>query len=254
MQTAYFVSDIHLVSAEEERTVVFDRFLEEICSGARPVASHLFLVGDIFDLWIGEHVYFSEKFAKTVSLIRKLVENGVQVYYFEGNHDLHLGKFWHDKMGVNVHADASEFELNGMKIRVEHGDLINPDDKGYLFLRKLLRSKFMTELAHSLPSSLIRLIGERASQASRTYTSTAKELPKEHIRSLIREHAKRNAKDQSGQTPFDLIITGHVHVEDDFEFDVAGRKVRSVNLGSWFEEPKAFLLDGSGGSFVRLGK
>jgi UDP-2,3-diacylglucosamine hydrolase len=250
VQTAYFVSDIHLVSPTEEKTLVFNRFLRSIREGTGlSRATHLFLVGDIFDLWVADHRYFAEKFSETVAEIRKLIEAGIKVYYFEGNHDLHLGRFWHDQVGVNVHTDASDFEIDGLKVRVEHGDLINPDDKGYLFLRGLLRSKPMTKLAHSLPSSLVRMIGERASSASRTYTSTAKELPKEKIRGLIRTHAERIfARD-----PFDLIITGHVHVEDDHSFSIRGKKpVRSVNLGSWFERPKAFVLDTDGGKFIDL--
>jgi UDP-2,3-diacylglucosamine hydrolase len=240
---AYFVSDIHLVSPTEEKTQVFNRFLGSIGD-----ATHLFLVGDIFDLWVGDHSYFSEKFAETVSLIRKLVESGTQVYYFEGNHDLHLTRFWHDRLGVNVHADASDFELNGTRVRVEHGDLINPDDKGYLFLRKLLRTPVIENLAHALPMSIVRMIGERASKASRTYTSSAKELPKEKIRSLIRSHAER----VQAADPFDLIITGHVHVEDDFTWKNGTRSIRSVNLGSWFDQPKAFYLEANGGHFIDL--
>ncbi|HVK60507.1 MAG TPA: UDP-2,3-diacylglucosamine diphosphatase [Bdellovibrionales bacterium] len=247
--TAYFVSDIHLVSPAEEKTEVFNRFLQSIAAGGSlEKATHLFLVGDIFDLWVGNHRYFSDKFHTTVELIRALAMAGVQVHYFEGNHDLHLDRFWQERLGIKIHADAESFDLAGLRVRIEHGDLINPEDEGYLFLRWFLRTSPMTLLAHSLPAPLVRLIGERASQASRNYTSTAKELPKDQIRKLIRTHAER----VGSVSPFDLIITGHVHVEDDFRFKVAGREMRSVNLGSWFDGPKAFVLNEGGGNFTAL--
>lgn len=245
---AYFVSDLHLTSSDDPRTRTFLKFLRELhsasLSGDGP--SHLFLVGDIFDLWIGSHDYFVARFREVVDAIRDLVRDGIEVHYFEGNHDLHLTKFWQVEVGARVHADATDFELAGLLVRVEHGDLINPDDKGYLFLRKLLRSKGMTAIALGLPSRIVSALGEKASRASRDYTSHAKSLPEDRIQNLIRTHAERVATEKK----FDLIITGHVHVRDDREIDIGARKIRSVNLGSWFDGAKAFVLDDTGGRFT----
>lgn len=239
---AIFVSDLHLTGPDDPKTRLFVRFLKGLTEAQ---VTHVFLVGDIFDLWVGPHAYFGERFEDVVRAITDLVRAGIEVHYFEGNHDLHLEKFWAKKVGAHVHADDGTFEIAGRTVRVEHGDLINPDDKGYLFLRGLLRSRVMTFLAHHLPERFVQMIGERASSASRDYTSTAKAKPVDEIRSLIRQHAEA----QSHLTDFDLIVTGHVHVSDDFTFDVGGRPVRSINLGSWYEAPRALVVDSRG---VRL--
>jgi UDP-2,3-diacylglucosamine hydrolase len=246
-QKAVFVSDIHLTGPDDPKTQVFARFLRRI---RNEETTHLFLVGDIFDLWVGPHEYFAQRFQPVVREIAELVRAGIEVHYFEGNHDLHLEKFWAEKIGAIVHAEDASFELAGRTVRVEHGDLINPDDRGYLFLRGFLRSKVMTFLAHNLPEKFVQMIGERASSASRDYTSTAKAKPLEDIRALIRQHAET----QSHLSDFDLIVTGHVHVFDDFTFDVGGRPVRSVNLGSWYEpSPRALVLDSRGLRFEEVG-
>ncbi len=245
MTCAYFVSDIHLTSSDEPNARALLALLEKLRSdalgGSGEKPTHLFLVGDIFDLWIGSHEYFVQKFGPVIRAIRAVVDAGVTVHFFEGNHDLHLKKFWQDKLGVQVHSDAEIFELAGKTVRVEHGDLINPDDKGYLFLRSFLRTSAMRALALNLPSRVVAAIGERASRASRSYTSTAKELPVDKIRRLIRTHAERVFREK----PFDLIITGHVHVVDDVTFPASGRDVRSINLGSWYDGPKAFVVSDS---------
>ena len=241
-QKAVFVSDLHLTGSDDTKTQLFIRFLRRL---SQDQVTHVFLVGDIFDLWIGSHNYFADRFSDVVRAISELVRDGIDVHYFEGNHDLHLEKFWAEKIGAHVHAADATFDLAGRTVRIEHGDLINPDDRGYLFLRGLLRSRPVTFLAHHLPEKLVHLIGERASSASRDYTSTAKAKPIDEIRTLIRQHAEA----QSHLTDFDLIVTGHVHVSDDFSFDVGGRKVRSVNLGSWFEPPRALVLDSRGARF-----
>ncbi|MES2962555.1 MAG: UDP-2,3-diacylglucosamine diphosphatase [Bdellovibrionota bacterium] len=247
---AYFVSDLHLTSSEDPRTQTFVRFLRDLHSravkGGAESPTHLFLVGDIFDLWIGSHDYFVSRFRDVVDSIRVLVRDGIEVHYFEGNHDLHLREFWATDVGARVHPDAMNFELAGRIVRVEHGDLINPDDKGYLFLRRFLRSRSMTTIALKLPSPLVRAIGEKASRASRDYTSTAKRLPEDRIRTLIRTHAEKVAREEN----FDMIVTGHVHVRDDHEFEIGTKKIRSVNLGSWFDEAKALVLDETGARFA----
>lgn len=242
MIRAVFVSDIHLKTMEERNSQTLLRSLRSWADGdpdSRP--THLFLVGDIFDLWIGSHDFFARRFQPLVAAIEALVKVGVQVHFFEGNHDLYLKPFWEDRIGARVHADAQMFDLDGYRVRVEHGDLINPEDTGYLFLRSFLRAPAMVWLARHLPAVVVRLIGEKASSASREYTSTAKELSHERIRALIRAHAAR----VYAEAPFDLIVTGHVHIVDDqvLTMGSGGREVRSVNLGSWFDAPKALLLE-----------
>jgi len=246
--TAYFVSDIHLRSSIEPKALLLERFLfrlaQEVGTGGAGAPTHLFLVGDIFDLWIGSHSYFWRRFEKLVDLVRNLVRLGVEVHFFEGNHDLHLQEFWQDEVGAHVHTEAEYFDLGGKRVRVEHGDLINPEDSGYRFLRWLLRTPLMRSLALHLPERIVAAIGERASAVSREYTSGsgAKALDLRDVPMMIQIHAERCYRDE----PFDLIVTGHVHVRDDFVFQGgSGKKVRSVNLGSWFEEAPVFVLAGN---------
>ncbi|MCM2282673.1 MAG: UDP-2,3-diacylglucosamine diphosphatase [Bdellovibrionaceae bacterium] len=241
MIRAAFVSDLHLKTMDERNSQTLLRFfrswMTKEMDGDRP--THLFLVGDIFDLWIGAHDYFVRGFEPLVTALRELVASGVEVHFFEGNHDLYLRPFWDQVVGVQVHTDGECFDLGGVCVRVEHGDLINPDDKGYLFLRRFLRTRAMNWLGRNLPASVVRAIGERASSASRQYTSTAKGLHETEIRRFIRAHAERIAR----KSAIDAIITGHVHVVDDFTFEVNGRAVRSINLGSWFDQPRILVLN-----------
>jgi UDP-2,3-diacylglucosamine hydrolase len=239
MIRAYFVSDVHIKSMEERNSQTLLRFFHSLAAGEDERPTHLFLVGDIFDLWIGKHEYFIKRFKPFVTAISALRELGVEIHYFEGNHDLYLAEFWEKEVGVRVHTDAEYFKLGDHIVRVEHGDMINPDDRGYLLLRSVLRSPPLKWLSRRLPSKVIGQIGERASSASRHYTSTAKELPETEIRTLIRNHAERVYHDN----PFDLIISGHVHVDDDHIMEIGSQKVRSVNLGSWYTKPRVLLLE-----------
>ena len=281
---AYFVSDVHLVSDQDEKADLFIKLVEGLITRAldrapkadhspTEIPTHLFLVGDIFDLWVADHEFFVQRYTRVVEVLRQAVTAGIEVHFFEGNHDLHLSAFWERKIGVKVHSDASTFKLGDHDVRVEHGDLINPGDRGYLFLRWFLRSPLMRKLAFSLPSRFVQYIGESASHASRAYTSSdtlvaTKHLPQDKIRSLIRAHAERVISAE----PFDILISGHVHVRDDHTWEVATtdpsgdarnansviqtgmstKIARSVNLGSWYEAPQAFVLSQRRAEFERI--
>jgi len=242
----YFLSDIHLKHMDHPDAEILSGFLERF--GPRIQASHLFLLGDIFDFWLGGHEYFVRRYAPIVDHLKRIVANGVEVHYFEGNHDLYLRDFWQGQMGIRVHDDARLFQLGDLRVRVEHGDLLAPADRGYRFLRWLLRTPLIAYAGSRLPGSLLARIGKVASRTSRRYTSEHKTISDERARSNVRRHAERVVRED----PFDLIITGHVHVRDDYEFEYAGRKVRSVNLGSWQASPCAFKITNTCQEFIEL--
>lgn len=237
MSRALFVSDIHIAGDQDPKYEEFCRFLD-FCLQSKPV--DLFLVGDVFDLWIADRRYFVTTYSTAIEKIRQLVQKGVRVHYFEGNHDLDLRVFW-QKLGVYVYEEATYFKLGENVVRVEHGDQMDPSDKGYLFLRALLRTRLVRMLGRLLPNFIVRWIGERASRASRDYTTHTKSVSDSEVRSKIEVHVEKAYQ----QNPFDVFVSGHVHVALDTQAPMeAGHIVRCFNLGTWLKEPLVLELNG----------
>lgn len=245
MQRAYFVSDLHIASPQDPKHA---RFLDLLGSLNGENSSHLFLLGDIFDMWLGDHRYYIDRYQPLIDEIRRLRDDGVDIHYFEGNHDLHLGRFWAGELGITVHAGPASVEVAGQSLRLEHGDQMDPDDRGYRFLRWFLRTPVMRFLIYNLPGKLAAGIGERASATSRSYTSETKVIAREDAIAKIREHAAIVHRQQ----PFDLLVSGHVHVRDDHTMTDSGGSFRSVNLGTWLDTPCCFVLDAAGARFIEL--
>ena len=246
MTTALFVSDIHITGPDCPRGRLFESFLRSI-KGGRDI-SHLYLLGDIFDLWVADHDYFVDRYRDIIGEIRRLRAEGVELSYFEGNHDLHLRSFWGDRLGLVVHAGPAYVRHGAKMLRIEHGDQMDPDDTGYRFLRWFLRTPPVRFLICHLPGTIIRRIGERASAASREYTSQTKTIESDTAVAKIRAHAKKACAEK----PFDIILSGHVHVRDDCELQGDAGTFRSVNLGSWLDAPCYFALNEQGGTFHEL--
>lgn len=205
----------------------------------------LFLVGDIFDLWVGDFSYFKLQYRAVIEALRDLSQRNVRVIYFQGNHDLYLEEFWGAELGFETYRDPASFEIMGEKFFVEHGDLMNPDDKGYLLLRKVLNHRWVEAGIKRLPGSMVKFVGERASQASRSVHPHVPEKD-EKIRQMIRQ----NAIHRHQETGSKYIITGHVHVED--EWCPEDKSFCSINLGSWHKSAKVWRWSPSSFGFQKL--
>lgn len=246
MLKAIFLSDLHLGSLEEPKSQLLLKFLKKL-KGGKDV-SHLFLVGDVFDLWLGSHKYFIGKYSELVEEFIRLKSDGVEIHYFEGNHDLYLKHYWQDQLGFAVHSKPEIFKLGSFRVRVEHGDQMDPEDRGYIFLRWFLRTPLMKIFVRIIPGSLAAWIGQRASHSSRSYTSETKTISDEGAKDKIRTYSELVAQEQE----FTLHIHGHVHVRDDYRYKANNRDIRSVNLGSWFDQPGYFSLTEDKQEFIDL--
>lgn len=235
MSKVYFISDLHIRDAKEQKAQKFLRFLFFLAEQKTPIT--LILGGDIFDLWLGDHKYFVKKFTPLVLALKDLVDRKHKVFYFEGNHDLHLAAFWEKDLGVKVYSEADFFLFDQTVVRFEHGDQMDPEDSGYHFLRWLLRTRLMTFLILHLPSAFVAKVGERASRTSRSYTDRQRDETR------IRKTLHSFAESAFDARAFNLFVHGHVHLTDEYIFERNGKTAVSINLGSWDTTQKVLVLE-----------
>lgn len=234
--TSWFLSDIHLRNLQERNGEILLRFLHFL--NQDPKQHRLFFLGDIFDFWLSNGRAFYKHYKELVDEISFFKKNGGEVFYFEGNHDFHIDVFWTKKFQIPVFENEHYIKLENTVVRLEHGDFINPDDMAYLKYRETIRHPYLEPIGHLVPGFFWKWFGEKMSQKSRSKSSyNAKNNP-DQMRTMIRAYALKCYNEK----PFDLIVTGHMHVQDDFSFEVKGKQVRSINLGSWFEKPCALKL------------
>lgn len=244
---SWFISDIHLKDMKERNGEILLRFLHSLAD-KDPAQTQLFMLGDIFDLWVAGHQVFVKKFQAMVDAIRVLREKGMKVTYIEGNHDVHVDHFWQKQLGVEVFVEAQYRQINGVTLRLEHGDLINLEDTVYLRYRALLRAPWLEPLGHIVPGRFWDELGNYAARKSRGRKKDYHIVNEERLKNMIRTHAQRVYREK----PFDVIISGHMHVFDDYQFQEGERPVRSINLGSWYGEVRALKMSDQEFSWVSL--
>ncbi len=85
--TALFISDLHLTAGDAETTRRFVEFMD----GPARTARELYILGDLFEAWIGDDDD-DPRLTPIVAALRRLTDAGVACALMHGNRDFLLGQ------------------------------------------------------------------------------------------------------------------------------------------------------------------
>ncbi|RMF45398.1 MAG: UDP-2,3-diacylglucosamine diphosphatase [Deltaproteobacteria bacterium] len=212
-----FIADAHLLEPEDANYRDLLAFLGAQADQIR----NLVILGDLFEFWIGSDRTVPGRYRPLLTLLEELHRRGVRLTYVEGNHDFHLGPFFRDRLECRILPDGGSIELDGLRIHLAHGDLVDPTDTGYRLWRALVRSRAVRLLAGLAPQHLTWNIARALSRRSRKRRAGKPEFdPTE----LLKGYARRQLA-----AGHDLVVTGHYHHPMQIDFEQG----RLVALGDW---------------------
>lgn len=232
------LSDLHIWGPEDP----LYRALLQFIDTKLEQNDRFFIVGDLFDLFVGNKKVFTERYEELITKLRKLGEKGVEVFYIEGNHDFHLENIFEDAPHVKLYSDSIHYEWNGRKILFCHGDRINWRDIGYFAFRFLTRNIVSQCLIETLPGALIDRVGRFLSKTSRDYNPE----PSQDVIHMFRNYACEQISHG-----YDFVIMGHSHHMDDMRFRVDNHEGQYANVG-FPRIHRKFLELNEGDSFFQL--
>jgi UDP-2,3-diacylglucosamine hydrolase len=230
----YFASDFHLglpdhasSRSREDRIV---RWLDLI----KADAAEVYLVGDIFDFWFEYNKAIPKGFIRFQGKLAELVDFGIKITFFRGNHDMWMFDYFTQELGVEIHSNELIFERNGKRFYLHHGDGLGPGDSGFKIMKKFFRSNFCQWLFARIHPNLGLSIGQSWSLKRRVSHST-KEFNKEEHEWLV-----TYSKELLEKEYFDYLIFGHRHLP----LDISIGKSRYINLGEWIHYNSYAVFDG----------
>jgi len=151
-QETLFISDLHLSPL---RPATLGAFLEFV-SGRAAGAERLYILGDLFDAYLGDDD-LSPPHADIRQALKHLTAGGTQVFFQSGNRDFLLGQAFAEATGVVLLGDYALIDLYGNKALLTHGDLLCTDDTGYQAARLRVRTPEWRDYALGKPLWLRRL-------------------------------------------------------------------------------------------------
>ncbi len=241
MQTL-FLSDLHLPDEPSPLREGFRRFL----AGPARKASAVYLLGDLFEYWIGDDVGVAA-YAGEIAALKALTASGVPVYFMQGNRDFLVGRGFAAATGVQLLRDPLVVDLHGRKTLLSHGDLWCTDDVGYQRWRRFSRNRF----AQWLFSMLSVARRQKIAGGVRGQSASAKRNKAESIMDV---NAAAIDKAFLGHG-IDCIIHGHTHRPATHSGLLQGRNVERIVLADWHDDHMEYLaVDDAGMQRVALNR
>ncbi len=223
MKNWFFIADAHLSDRDAGRQKMLIDFLEL----HRGEMERLVILGDLFDFWFGFPGHINPAYRPLCDTLLSLTEDGVGLIYLEGNHDFSMGSFFTERLGGEVYTGHHSLDLDGRRVYLAHGDMINPSDVFYHLYRRLLKNRAMYAFIRRLgPERAAKVKGVLSQRAwmHREGSFSAKPLPYEEA--FVRE--------QCGQGT-DVVILGHFHRPCELTVSHEGRHCTYYNVGDWVD-------------------
>lgn len=238
--TSYLVSDLHLSPGASALGDVFRRFL----AGPARAASAVYILGDLFEYWIGDDAGLAA-YPAEVAALAELTRSGVPVYFQHGNRDFLVGDGFSRATGVRLLPDPHRLELAGTPTLLSHGDQYCTADVGYQRWRRFSRNPLAQAVYRRLPRST----RERIAGGVRAQSDSQKQYKPGDIMDVT-DAAVRNAFEQSGA---DRLIHGHTHRPAEHRYEIAGRACERIVLADWRPDRcEALRVDGTGCERIAL--
>jgi len=142
------ISDLHLSPEEPALVQAFLALLDDCL--ALPQLKRLFILGDWFEVWIGDDAYLtlsenarqSHWLTPLIIKLKKLRVAGCEILVMHGNRDFLLGQPFCSLFGGELIYEPYYLTVGQQSYRLEHGDALCTDDKKYQFFRKMMRNRF----------------------------------------------------------------------------------------------------------------
>ena len=146
----YFVSDVHLGLDVGDPALREARFVDFLDSIPRDRTLALYMLGDIWDFWFEYRDLVPKGYVKVFASLQDLMDSGVEVFFFQGNHDIWCFHYFSD-MGIRVLRQPYVTTIGDKVFCLGHGDGLGPGMYSY----KLMRSVFHNRVCQRLFASLI---------------------------------------------------------------------------------------------------
>ncbi len=231
--TDLFIADVHVSTARPAQTA---RLLEFLASGARR-CERLFVLGDFFDLWLGDDDH-REPHTEVSAALETLTNSGVEVFVMFGNHDFLLGAEFQAQTGCRIIDDPMVVSVQGSPVALMHGDTLCTDDIEYQKFRAYARNPAVQREFLGLD------LAERLDRANmiRRQSREATPLKPSEIMDVNQDAVIRAMRGLKVST----VIHGHTHRPGVHSFELDGTDARRIVLGDWYASDPVGLWDANG--------
>ena len=159
-----FISDLHLRAEDGATFETWKRYLADTSADA------LFILGDLFEVWVGDDAADGPGFEHDCARILSTAGQRVVIHFMPGNRDFLLGERFLRASGMTGIGDPTVLVFGEQRWLLSHGDALCLDDVPYQRFRRMVRDPAWQRdvLARSLDDrrALARQIREQGTRSA----------------------------------------------------------------------------------------
>jgi UDP-2,3-diacylglucosamine hydrolase len=229
-----FLSDLHLSAERPAMVAAFEAF----CLGPARDAGRVYVLGDLFDSWVGDDQLRDPVAARVASALAGVAAAGVEIGVMRGNRDLLLGHRFAAAVGATLLPDVVVTDVGGTPTLLLHGDTLCTDDEGYqnfrLWTHDARRQRRFLALPYLLRRGLFALIRRRSRRLASAKPEAIMDVSADAVAGAFRQHAVAR------------IIHGHTHRPAHHVTTTDSRECERWVLPDWYDRGGYLAVDASG--------
>ena len=234
----YFASDNHLGLPNEQESRDREKHFVAWLEKVRKDAAAIYLLGDLFDFWFEYKTVVPKGFVRVLGKLAELSDAGIPITFFVGNHDLWMRDYFQKELGIVVHHQPVELNVNKKKFFIGHGDGLGPGDQGYKRMKKLFTNPFSQWFFRWLhPDWGVRL-GQYLSQKNKLISGEEDVKFLGEDKEWLVAYSQKKLKEEH----FDYFVFGHRHLPLEIELN---QNSKYINLGDWITHNTYAVFDGT---------
>jgi UDP-2,3-diacylglucosamine hydrolase len=234
MSETLFISDLHL---SPDRPGTVELLVGFLAARARR-AQRLYILGDLFDAWIGDDDD-SPPSPAVCAALRGLTQAGTACNVMHGNRDFLLGRRFVRDTGCTLLKDPTLIDLGGSPTLLMHGDLLCTDDVAYQRFRRRMRNPLIQHLFLWKPLASRRAIAadyrRKSGAATAAKTETIMDVNADTVARYLTRYGAKN------------LVHGHTHRPADHSLDLPGGLATRRVLAEWHSDHGEVLVWCDGG-------
>ncbi len=207
-------------------------------SGPARGAAAVYILGDLFDWWVGDDQLREPFIAPIVKSLRALADSGVPLFVAHGNRDFMLGAEFARASGATLLPEQLRLDLFGVPTLISHGDELCTDDAEYQAYRARVRTPEAMRRLSRLPYVVRKLMAAWLRRKS----SSDKSLKPEYIMDVNANAVAAAFRSHGAQR----MIHGHTHRPNRHRHEVDGTPRERWVMADWHDRGHYLAVDAQG--------
>ena len=193
--SALLISDLHLTPS---MPLTAQRFFD-FCEKEGPGVEAVFILGDLFEYWIGDDAALDSPFQQEVKRAIANLSTKTKTLYMHGNRDFLIGTDYLKKTGMTLLPDPSKIVIAGNEYILCHGDSLCTADVGYQVFRNWVRKPWLQNIFLRMPLDWRKSIAKNLRSNSSEERARKTNVTSHACATLLRD------------LPGNKLIHGHTH-------------------------------------------